>query len=248
MKPSVPLMKDNDGTDIGQETLRRMASVDRYNRWLFSEISPFVGQRVVEIGCGIGNMTPYFLDREIVVAVDLLPESVEHVQQEFDRFPNVTACLGDILDGRMVAQLRPHCFDTVVCFNVLEHIENDRGALDHMHQLLEPGGRLALVVPAMPLLYGTLDRGLGHHRRYTREGLKVLMDRVGFETEELSYLNLLGIPGWFLSGRVLQQRILPRSGLRTFNILASLFIPLETVVRRVADIPFGQSLVCIARR
>jgi SAM-dependent methyltransferase len=234
--------------DIGYETLRRMASVEQYNYWLFSEVRPFVGQRVLEVGCGIGNMTPFFLDRNLVVAIDILAAAARQVREKFAQWRNLHVYQGDILDAGLVAQLQDYGFDTVICFNVLEHIENDAQALQHILRLLIPGGRLLLIVPAGPFLYGTIDEGLGHQRRYTRDGLRTLVEGQGFHIERLYYLNLLGIPGWFLSSRILRQRILPRLALWLFNVLARVFIPLENALRQHVSIPYGQSLVCIARR
>lgn len=233
---------------VGVETLRRMASVDRYNRWIYDEIRAYAGQRVLEVGCGIGNMTAFFLDRALVVALDLLPEAVALVQQKFSGHANLITRQGDITDEAVVAQLGPYGFDTVVCLNVLEHIRDDARALAHMHRVLQPGGRLLLFAPAGRYLYGTLDEGLGHHRRYEREPLGNLVTSVGFVVERLQYMNLAGIPGWFLSSRVLRHRILPRAGLKGFNALAPLFIAAEKALRAVVDVPWGQSLVCIARK
>ena len=232
---------------IGVETLRRMASVDRYNRWIYDEIGPCAGQRVLEVGCGIGNMTAYFLDRSLMVALDLLPESVALVHEKYGHHGNVITVQGDITSEATARVLQSYAFDTVICLNVLEHIRDDARALRHMHQVLQPGGRLLLVVPAGTYLYGTLDLGLGHHRRYERKPMSELVTAAGFTIERLHYMNLAGIPGWFVSSRVLRHKILPRAGLKGFNLFTPLFIALEKAVRTVADVPWGQSLVCVAR-
>lgn len=235
------------GDPIGIETLRRMASVDRYNRWIYDAIGPYAGQRMLEVGCGIGNMTAYFLERLLMVALDLLPESIALVREKYGQHKNVVALQGDITSEATVQQLQSYAFDTVMCLNVLEHIRDDARALRHMHQVLQPGGRLLLVVPAGTYLYGTLDRGLGHHRRYERKPLAALVTAAGFTIERLHYMNLAGIPGWFVSSRILRHRILPRAGLKGFNIFTPLFIAVEKALRALADVPWGQSLVCIAR-
>ena len=233
---------------VGVETLRRMASVDRYNRWIYDEIRAYAGQRILEVGCGIGNMTAFFLDRALLVALDLLPEAAALVREKYAGHANLITWQGDITSEATVARLEPYGFDTVVCLNVLEHIRDDARALAHMHRVLQQGGRLLLVTPAGRYLYGTLDQGLGHYRRYERKPLGDLVASVGFAVERLRYMNLAGVPGWFLSSRVLRHRILPRAGLRGFNALAPLFIAAEKALRAVVDVPWGQSLVCIARK
>lgn len=233
---------------IGRETLQRMASVDRYNRWIFREIAPFVGQTVLEVGCGIGNMTRYLLQAPRVIALDRLPGSVALVAETFAGVPDVQVCLGDITTSHTVELLADYPIDTVVCLNVLEHIAHDDVALQHMFQLLRPGGYLLLFVPAGAYMYGTLDRALGHFRRYERTTLVAQVKAAGFQPQRVSYLNLAGIPGWWLNSRVLHRQLLPKGQLRLFNALAPLLITGERALRRLWDVPAGQSLLCIARK
>ena len=233
---------------IGRETLRRMASVDRYNRWIYDEIAPYAGRRLLEVGCGIGNMTSYFLGLDEVVGLDRLPSSVRYVRAAFADRPNVHICEGDITTRDTVAQLAGHRLDTVMCLNVLEHIEDHQTALRHMAELLTPGGRLLLFVPAGAYMHGTLDSALGHFRRYDRGQLRSLVTATGLDVLRLSYLNIAGIPGWWLNSRVLKRDILPHGQLKLFNLLAPLFIGAERLLRRVWDVPLGQSLLCIAQK
>lgn len=225
-----------------------MASVDRYNRWIYSEIAPFVGQNVLEVGCGIGNMTRHLLGAQRVIALDRLPGSVALVAETFAGMPHVHTCLGDITAPSTVEQLMPYTIDTVVCLNVLEHIERDDVALRHMFRLLQPEGHLLLFVPAGTYMYGTLDKALGHYRRYARTDLAARVAQAGFRLQRVSYLNLAGIPGWWLNSRVLHRHLLPTGQLRLFNRLAPLLIWTERALRRVWDVPAGQSLLCIAHK
>lgn len=228
----------------GVETLRRMANVDRYNRWVFQKLGGHVGCRVLEVGCGIGNMTPFFLGAEKMTCVDVLPESVAVVREQFATYPQVTAMVADIAEPESVEQVGAGSYDTVVCINVLEHIERDADALRHMYDALMPGGKLLLFVPAGQYLYGHLDEALGHYRRYSVGPLCDLVQTQGFEIVEAFYMNAAGIPGWFLSSRVLRREAPPRGLLWLFNLLTPIFVWFEETFRP----PFGQSVVCVARR
>lgn len=232
---------------VGYETLRRMANVARYNAWIARELAPYVGQRVLEVGCGIGNMSDYFIERELLVCMDMAPPHVEMLRRRYECRPNVATYVGDITDPTTVTALSPYRFDTVLCLNVLEHIADDRTALAHMYELLQPGGRLLLFVPAGTYLFGTLDLALGHYRRYERHTLAPLVQKVGFTIERLGYLNLAGIPGWWLNSRLLGRDLLPEGQLQLFNRLAPLFIAGERLIRAIWDVPFGQSLLCVAQ-
>jgi SAM-dependent methyltransferase len=233
---------------IGRSTLHRMASVERYNRWIYDEIAPYAGSRLLEVGCGIGNMTSYFRQLPLVVGLDLLQSSVAYVTQHLADYSNIKIHRGDITVPHTVAQLMPYAFDTVMCLNVLEHIRNDSLALRHMADLLQPGGRLLLFVPAGMYMFGSLDVALGHHRRYEKQALRRLVEATDLQIVRLGYLNISGIPGWWLNSRMLKRQILPHGQLKLFNRLAPILITCERQMRRVWDAPLGQSLLCIARK
>src|SRR5438309_788954 len=113
--------------------------------------------------------------------------------------------------------------DTIICLNVVEHIPDDVGSLAAMRALLQPAGRLVLLVPALPRIYGALDEALGHVRRYTPRELREKYDRVGFRVAHLEYFNLFGIPGWWFAGRILRRRIIPAGSLGLYDALVPLF-------------------------
>ncbi len=229
---------------VGIQTLLRMADVHTYNDWVYRLIRPYLGDRLLEVGCGIGNMTGYYADRALLVCVDLLEESLALVRSKLPGQPNLRTLRGDICAEATVAALAGYGFDTAVMLNVLEHIADDARALTCVHRLLAPGGRLLLLVPAERYLYGTLDRALGHYRRYEPAGLRTLLGETGYEVEALRYVNLPGILGWFVNSRLLRRRLLPRPQLAVFNRLAPLFEWLE----RAVPPPRGQSLLAICRK
>jgi SAM-dependent methyltransferase len=229
---------------VGIETLLRMADVEAYNDWVYRQIRPYMGERVLEVGCGIGNMTGYYADRPLLVCVDLLPESLALAREKIGDQPNLHLVQGDICADATVERLAEYQFDTAIMLNVLEHIPDDAHALACLQRLLAPGGRLLLLVPAERYLYGTLDRALGHYRRYERRPLRGLLVRSGFEVESLRYMNLPGILGWFVNGRVFRRDLLPRPQLALFNVLAPYFERVEASLPP----PRGQSLVAICRK
>src|SRR5207248_11605892 len=106
---------------------------------------------------------------------------------------------------------------------VLEHIEAARASLRAMHDLLQPGGRLVLLVPSLRALYGTLDEALGHFRRYVPAELTDKLRTTGFHLRHLEYFNLAGVPGWWVAGRVLRRRLIPTGALRRYETLLPLF-------------------------
>ena len=230
--------------EIGFETLKRLAKIEPYNRWLWERISAFVGKRVLEVGSGTGNMTRYMVGKERVIASDLEPFYLETLRRTFERYRQIgVESLPLPLAADVLGRLRGEKLDTVVCLNVLEHIEKDDDALRSMYEVLVPGGRLVLLVPAHQILFGTLDRKLHHFRRYTKEPLVEQVKKAGFEVETSMYLNRIGTLGWFVSGRILRSDVIPTSQLRVFKMLLPFLRADED-----GKAGFGLSVVVIGRK
>ena len=230
--------------DVGARTLRRMAGLSTYNRWLHDRFDAFLGRRVLEVGSGVGNQTRYFDDRERVVASDIEAHYLRELRRRFENQPHVRIASFSfpLADGDR-EDLRGEHLDSIVCMNVLEHIERDRETLVDFASVLEPGGKLVLLVPAMPALYGTLDQALQHFRRYDRDGLSRLVTEAGFDVREIRFLNRLGVAGWWLNSRVLKRTVLPRGQLAAFKWLMPLLKREETHPPR-----FGMSLLVLATK
>ncbi|MEP6802133.1 MAG: glycosyltransferase [Acidobacteriota bacterium] len=236
-------------SNVGHVTLARMAKLEPYNRWIVDRFRGALGRRVLEIGAGFGNLTRHIAENgdtppELVVASDLDPVAVEYLKGVFRGEPRVRVASYEFPLAPAVRQeLADLRIDTIVCCNVLEHIEQDDATLSDMHALLKPGGRLALLVPALQRIYGTLDEHLLHFRRYEKADLEAKLLRAGFTLEDSRFVNRPGVFGWWLNGRVLKRRVLPRAQLRAF----SLILPL---LRREEKSPpaYGLSLLAIARK
>jgi glycosyltransferase involved in cell wall biosynthesis len=230
--------------DVGTMTLRRMAALAPYNRWLHDRFEKHLGQRILEVGSGVGNQTRYFVDRERVVASDIEAHYLRELTANFGNRSNIRIAsflfpLGEADRNALLAER----IDTIVCLNVLEHIEDDRATLRDFGAVLPPGGRLVLLVPALPSLYGTLDIHLRHFRRYDRDALTALVADAGFTIDEMRYVNRPGVFGWWLNSRVLKRKVLPKAQLGAFRRLLPL---LRSEERHPPS--FGMSLLVLARR
>ncbi len=140
-------------------------------------------------------------------------------------------------------QLKEYQFDFALLSNVLEHIADDQQALINIRSVLPPGGRLVMLVPAGPWLFGSLDQAVGHFRRYTKNGLRELLQDSGFVVEHLESINMLGIPDWLVNGRILQRRTLTAFQLKGYNLVAPLVVEIE---KRFPP-PMGMSILAVAR-
>ena len=236
------LLPNQVSTHAGHDTLSTMKALRRYNAWLWKQIAPYVGERVLEAGCGTGTITHYLAKRKRVVCFDLDEHYVDVLRQRYADRSNVRIEFAD-LSAPEWPDLSGEQIDTIVCVNVLEHLPDDASVLQRFRSVLGPGGRLALLVPAHQALFGTTDRALGHFRRYEREELARLLERCGFDVMTIRYLNPTGVVGWFLNGRVLRRQVVPRFQASVYDQL----YPVLGLVDRLG-LPFGLSVLAVARK
>jgi glycosyltransferase involved in cell wall biosynthesis len=227
----------------GRASLDAMAEAPKFNRWMAETIAPWAGDRILEIGAGMGNMTRQICPRrKLYLATDLDTEYVEHLQGTFRHRPAVQV---HKLDATRGEDFRPFesQVDTVVCLNVLEHIEDDAGTLRRIRTVLEPGGRLILLVPNGPAAYGSIDAAIGHFRRYTRAGLQLLLEQNGYELEEMLQFNRVSWPGWRFTGQVLKAKTISLTSMRLFDKFVWLWRKIDS------KLPWEPvSIIAIARR
>jgi SAM-dependent methyltransferase len=223
---------------------QRMQRARRYFAWQARLAAEQIGQRVIEIGCGLGNFTGHLLDRELVVAVDVVDDCLEHLRGRFPGRPNLETRRMDVQD-REFRELRDFRPDTIVCLNVLEHVRNDRLALEHMHEVLEPGGRAVFILPAFESLYGPIDRNLGHFRRYSRGHWRELAEATGFEVRQSRYFNSVGLAAWWINARVLRKTEQSEGQIALFD---ALIVPPLSRLERWIEPPFGQSILTVLQK
>ena len=224
--------------------LDELAGAERLADWMFEQFAASVAPATVEVGPGVGTFTERLLGAgvERLHLVEIDPRLCEHLEGRFGADPRVTIANEALPEAPSLAAT-PGEWGLVLCQNVLEHIEDDHAAAASMARSLAPGGRLAVLVPAHPRLYGSLDSAYGHYRRYTRERLRDVVEAADLELLELYSFNLLGVAGWLAKRRSTSERLGTRS-LAAYERLLTVWRPIE---RRVS-FPWGLSLIAIAER
>jgi SAM-dependent methyltransferase len=230
-------MDDHRSRDVLDPVLHEIAGARHYNDWLFSRARPYLGRSVLDVGAGIGTFTERAADTGAKVTA-IEPEFGELLRGQLGNRPNVT-----VLEEPLEAHEGVGEFDSILCFNVLEHVPDDGQALRGLLNELRPGGRLLLLVPAHQLLYGGFDHAAGHVRRYDREPLRALLATAGFELETVRYVNPVGALGWVARIRLSRGDDWPTTSFRTFDRLVPVLKHLDRL-----RLPFGLSLWAVARR
>ena len=216
----------------------------RFARWLYDTVQNDLGDRILDAGAGIGTYTALMAENgRTVVALENEPPFVSEINQRFQDNPLVAVIEGDL---GAAAGLPPFpSVDSVLCLNVLEHVEDDLNALSNLRDRVRPGGSLVALVPAYGWLYNRMDRALGHHRRYGRRDFIEKLTASRWTVERCFRLNVFAIPGWFVAGSILKREAPGGDLTRLYDRLVPAFSLFErTFIRGLA----GISLVAVCKR
>jgi SAM-dependent methyltransferase len=202
--------------------------------------------RILDYGCGTGGNTDAYTPLGEVMGVEPNAAAVTMAHARGTaRFCRASGTLLPFTEG---------AFDVVVASDVLEHIEDDLGAVSEIARVLRPGGALVLSVPAHPWLFGAHDAALMHFRRYTRESLRRAVGGGGLRVEWMSYWNAALFPAVAafrllapLVGRERERSDMDATPGLANEPLAGV-LALEAGVLRYARLPWGLSLLAIGRR
>jgi SAM-dependent methyltransferase len=235
--PATPAVEG--GTSIHARGLEDLAAADRYRRYLFGLLAPYLGPSVLEVGAGLGDFSDQLLDRDRLVVTDDDPVCVRALDERFGDRPGIEVLGSDVLRLRVDPPV-----DTVVAVNALDRLDDDVAALRSMAGAALPGGRLLLVVPAHPGLAGAYDEALDHRRRYSTEGLRAAVEAAGLVPEVVRPVNLLGGLAWWAAVRVGRQARPTPVLVRLYD---RLLVPAERLLERRVQPRFGQSILCVAR-
>lgn len=205
---------------------------------------PASGVRLAELGCGSGGMLEALGRFGTAVGVEMDPTLRARARE---RGLDVRA--GALPD---TIPLEPGRWDAVCLFDVLEHVDDEAGALAACRRLLAPGGRLFVTVPAYAWLWSRHDELLGHRRRYTARALRQVAERAGFTVERLTYFNTILAPP-IMAVRIVRAALrrpghdLDRPAPWLNRALAACFSA-EAGLLRWTSPPFGISILLVARR
>ncbi|MEO8572924.1 MAG: class I SAM-dependent methyltransferase [Pyrinomonadaceae bacterium] len=233
-------------TYVGTD-LEAMSFAENYHRWILSELRPYLGKSLVEVGAGTGSFSELLLECRPTSLI--LVEPSEMVSKLRERISTVkTGATLRILDSSFrevsdeIAGAKP---DSVIYVNVLEHIEDDSAELAAVFDALAPGGRVFIFVPAHPWLYGAFDASVGHFRRYRRSELEQRTRAAGFEILVLKYFDFVGIAPWWVKYRLLRSAKLEPKAVELYDRWA---VPVTRALESAFTPPTGKNLLMIGEK
>ena len=228
---------------VGLHTLKVIAKADRFNRWMFDQIKDHLKGEILEIGSGIGNISKLVIESDHFITLsDSSEEYWEMLKENFSANKNVRDIVQiDLLHPDFEKKFSPYKekFDSIFLLNVIEHIEDDELSIKNCRYLLKPGGHLILLAPAYSWLFGTLDKQLGHFRRYTIKSISELLKKSNFAILSGSYFNITGIAGWFLFGKIFRRRMLGKGEMSAFNSI----VPFAKLTDKLLGKKAGLSII-----
>jgi SAM-dependent methyltransferase len=232
----------------GEATLDIMAKANRFNKWMYDTIKPFCRERIFEIGSGTGNISRFFIeDQQQIMLSDFRKDYCTNLYREFGNYPGLLGIeVLDLIDPGFDSRFSRHLgkYDTVFALNVLEHISDDVQALLNCYKLLAKGGQVVILVPSYGKLYNSLDRELGHCRRYTKSSLSRVFANTEFQVVHKQYFNFTGIFGWYFSGNILKRSILPSNQMSLYNFL----MPAIKILDKIVLKRLGLSTILVGRK
>jgi SAM-dependent methyltransferase len=227
----------------GRGVLNNLTGTPQYLTWLALKLRPHVGDEVLEVAAGIGNLTGRLMSRRVLyVAAEKDPLHLHALRNRFLRTPNVAV---QRIDPEFPADLAglEDCFDTVLCLNVLEQLEDPGAVIGNLSATLRPGGALVVLVPNVPGLFGTLDRSLGHKRRYNPASIRELLASRDFTVESVESLNKVALFPWWAWGRIFHAGNITKLVLKVFDKSVWIWRRLDFLL------PWpGLSLIVVARK
>ncbi|HEY3369275.1 MAG TPA: class I SAM-dependent methyltransferase [Prolixibacteraceae bacterium] len=242
------MTEKNDDYKSGTDTLEVISDAGNFNQWMYDTIKPYCSGNILEIGSGIGNISQYFLNDHFDISLsDLSSDYFKILENKFSGYDNLKGLFTLDFAEKELELKYPHLigqFDTVFALNVLEHVPDHEQSIKNCHKLLKLGGKLVILVPAFQSLFNQFDVALEHQRRYTPKTLKKVMDIPGFSIVHTQFFNVIGILGWYVSGKLMGKNAIPGGQMKLYDQLVPLWKVTDWFLRPL----LGLSVICVAKK
>ena len=221
---------------VGADNLEVMVEAVNYNNYLVDLITRFANKDSVTVDFGAGSGT--FAEILKKLGYKLLCIEPDILLSEKIKKNNILVFSSlNKLDEKA---------NSIYSLNVLEHIEDDISAMSSIHQCLLPGGIATIYVPAFQILFSSMDKKVGHYRRYSKKDLESKMKSVGFEILSVKYVDTLGFIATLLyklvgskDGNISKKSIV---------FYDRILFPISTILDRLFFYSFGKNIILYAKK
>ncbi len=223
------------------DVLVALAECQNHRKWFAAFAKPYLGEHPIEIGSGLGDYALEWIPSvEKYTATEADPALYAELKKHMAAYPSVT------VRQLLLPTEERGDHSCLVCYQVLEHIDDDVGALRSMARLVRPEGHIVLACPAFPFAMSPVDIATGHVRRYTKRTMTKALNDAGLDIVEVRYANSLGLICYYAFTSLLKKQ--PSTG-GTMSFYDRLVVPAVRLFERLIGDrpPFGQSVVAIAR-
>jgi SAM-dependent methyltransferase len=228
--------------------LEALSFAPNYHRWILDMFRPFFGRHAVEVGAGSGNFSRLLATQGFTTlrAVEPSPEMFERLSGAGLQAASSGVSLHLATFGELAEDFkRQAVIDTIFYVNVLEHIDDDRSELRLVHDVLARCGRVLIFVPALPWLFGSHDRAVGHFRRYRKSELEEKVQGAGFRILFSRNFDMAGIIPWWVKYRLLQSTAMEPRAVEFYD---KFVVPCARRIEGWVTPPIGKNVLLVAEK
>jgi SAM-dependent methyltransferase len=222
------------------------ATTINYHKWVLKSFEKYICGNILEIGTGKSYYKKSIRTEGVFISIDNDPNVITAAKNED---PDGQYLFADISGDTFPEGLKDKSFQTIMCFNVLEHIENDQKAFDNLFAKLAEGGHLLIFVPAFLCLFNRKDRLAGHIRRYRKKSIKNLANKhPKADFIKLQYFNPIGAIGYWFNKFARHQSLNSKSIRFQAKIFDKYLVSLSKAANPLFKDLFGLSLLCVIQK
>ena len=248
-------MTKKDDYVYGMDWTKKIENYDlvNYRQYQYDQVAKFIGRDILEVGSGERGFTNQVVksERNIKRLISIEPSKTLFYLHKYKyKFPNFVSFYMKDLFNLSVKTFGT--FDTILFIHVLEHIKEDKKALDKACELLKPGGVVLVEVPALQFLYSSHDKALGHYRRYTKKHMLSLINKEKFIIVDIWYQDFIGILGSLLFFKFMKITLNSNMGINLVNKQGRFYndyiVPAQKFIEKYIRPPIGLSLTTVLQK
>ncbi|MEI6574563.1 MAG: class I SAM-dependent methyltransferase [Bacteroidota bacterium] len=224
--------------------LQAFSKAVNWKKYVARHMKPYIKGCVLEVGAGIGSNTLYLMHQGIEDWLCLEPDSqnLKTLKKKITHNELCSRCRTQL--GTLATIGKDEMFDTILYYDVLEHIKNDNLEVINAFSHLRPGGNLIILAPAHQSMFSAFDAAIGHFRRYNKVSLRAVMGD-GMKEITCIYLDCFGFLAYKIYSTFAKKRNISGGNVKLWD---KLLIPLSVIFDRIFNYRIGKSILGIYQR